>query len=137
MNRTITYHKTFNLLNYSSEKIGVEIELEESDNLERSMEVAKEFVENFHKTHNPQLYSSPIQIREEVPTELPTVQSEPPTAPLSYNERVDRQRQVIIAEINACTSPESLLSYRLISGKHDEVKKAYDIKFESFKKETI
>ena len=115
-------------------KIGGVVDVEEGQDEFEISKQAYQDLHTIHKLNRPDLYQPPIQIREKIPTELPIVQSEPPTAPLSKEERIDRQRQVIIAEINACTSPESLLSYRLISGKHEEVQKAYDIKFESFKK---
>ena len=43
--KTITYHKVFNLGNYSNEKIGCEIELEENDNPVLAHKKAVEFVE--------------------------------------------------------------------------------------------
>ena len=44
---SISYHKTFNLGNYSSHKIGVEVDVEE-DNVEDAMAEAKLLVEKFH-----------------------------------------------------------------------------------------
>jgi hypothetical protein len=51
----VTYHKTFNLGNYQSEKIGVDIVLTEEDTPEDAMEQAKDFVEATFASSNPQV----------------------------------------------------------------------------------
>lgn len=50
--KTITYHKVFNLGNYSNEKIGVEIALSENDNPLEAHKKAVEFVEKAHSYMN-------------------------------------------------------------------------------------
>jgi hypothetical protein len=41
----LTYERTFNLGNYQSEKIGVEVALDSNDNANEALERAKKFVE--------------------------------------------------------------------------------------------
>jgi N-acetylmuramoyl-L-alanine amidase CwlA len=53
--KTISYAKVFPLAAYVNEKIGVEIELDETDDWEETFSLAKRMVEKFHKDNNPQL----------------------------------------------------------------------------------
>jgi uncharacterized membrane protein YcgQ (UPF0703/DUF1980 family) len=47
--KTVTYQKVFNLGDYSNEKIGVDLELEEGDNVQDAVNKARDFVENQHQ----------------------------------------------------------------------------------------
>ena len=49
--RTINYQKTFNLCNYQSERIGVEIVLEQGESANKAIDLAKQFVEECHLTN--------------------------------------------------------------------------------------
>ena len=53
--KTISYAKVFPLAAYVNEKIGVEIELDDNDNYDKTFLTAKNLVEKFHKDNNPQL----------------------------------------------------------------------------------
>lgn len=43
---SVSYHKVFNLGDYSNEKIGVDIQLEPGDNVQDATNKARDFVEN-------------------------------------------------------------------------------------------
>lgn len=47
--KTVTYSKVFPLGGYSNEKIGVEIEVGETDDVQKVMQQARQFVEYNHK----------------------------------------------------------------------------------------
>ncbi|HQN17435.1 MAG TPA: hypothetical protein PLC90_13915 [Bacteroidales bacterium] len=47
--KTISYSKVFSLGNYENEKIGTEIEVEETDDIQKVIQKAREFVEYNHK----------------------------------------------------------------------------------------
>jgi len=47
--KSISYHKVFNLGDYSNEKIGVDLEIEEGDNVQDAVNKARDFVENQHQ----------------------------------------------------------------------------------------
>lgn len=47
--KLITYSKVFSLGNYENEKIGVEIELQENDDVQKAIQNARAFVEFNHK----------------------------------------------------------------------------------------
>lgn len=47
--KAIQYHKVFSLGNYENEKIGVEIEVQEGDDIQKVIQQARQFVEFNHK----------------------------------------------------------------------------------------
>ena len=51
----INYQKTFNLGNYTSERIGMEAELEGGESAQDQLLILKAAVEKLHKDSNPQL----------------------------------------------------------------------------------
>ncbi|MFO0359389.1 MAG: hypothetical protein ACK50N_02730 [Flavobacteriales bacterium] len=60
---TITYSKTFSLGNYENEKIGVEIQLQEGDNVQKAIQDARAFVEYNHKLNG---FTSELQENEHI-----------------------------------------------------------------------
>ena len=53
--KTVSYCKTFNIGSYQSEKIGVEIDVEENETPEQCLSAAKSMVATFFTQSNPQL----------------------------------------------------------------------------------
>jgi predicted membrane chloride channel (bestrophin family) len=47
--KTVSYSKVFSLGNYENEKIGVEIEVEPGDDVQKAIQEARQFVEFNHK----------------------------------------------------------------------------------------
>jgi len=47
--KTVSYSKVFSLGNYENEKIGVEIEIQEGDDVQKAIQDARQFVEFNHK----------------------------------------------------------------------------------------
>ena len=47
----VNYQKTYNLGNYTSEKIGVELVLHQGESADKALDIAKELVEEYHKRH--------------------------------------------------------------------------------------
>jgi hypothetical protein len=64
--QVINYQKTFNLGNYSSERIGVEIAVNAGEDAKEALETAKQLVEEFHKESlkpaPQQVYEEPVQV---------------------------------------------------------------------------
>jgi hypothetical protein len=50
----VSYTRTFNLGNYNSEKIGVEIEIDTGESPSEALSKAKEIVDKFHEDNKPQ-----------------------------------------------------------------------------------
>jgi hypothetical protein len=46
--QTVSYTRTFNLGNYSSEKIGVEFSLNQGESANKALDIARELVEQYH-----------------------------------------------------------------------------------------
>ena len=46
--KTVYYQKTFNLGNYNSERIGIEVALNEGENAEDALNTARNLVEEYH-----------------------------------------------------------------------------------------
>lgn len=47
--KTVSYSKVFSLGNYENEKLGVEFEIADGDDVQKAMQKAREFVEFNHK----------------------------------------------------------------------------------------
>ena len=108
----ISYVRTFNLGNYSSEKIGVEIAINEGEDAKQALDTAKSLVEEYHKSSE---FPMP-HIEERIIPEhlLPVVQVQK-----SYGETLEEQ-------INSCTDIGVLESYKFIAKKDNGLQLAYD-----------
>lgn len=51
----INYQKTFNLGNYTSERIGMEAQIDDGEDAQVKLKVLKDLVEDAHRKMNPQL----------------------------------------------------------------------------------
>lgn len=124
--KNISYTKTYNLGNYSSEKIGVEISINEGENAIEALRTAKELCDTYHKetTANLPMESTVVSIPIE---EIMEIQ-----APKKSSK--ERQEQTLIDSINSCTELKVLESYRLIAKSKPELQSAYDLKLQSLKK---
>jgi hypothetical protein len=116
--RTINYQKTFNLGNYQSERIGVEIVLEQGESANKAIDLAKQFVEECHLNNNQKVQA--LQ-HEEEPIELIKTQS-----PQTLIERT-------MSFIDACKNEGELKAFEFMSKTKPELKSYYDKKLKSFK----
>ena len=111
----ISYQKTFNLGNYSSERIGVDINLNEGDTTDEAMAQARALIDKYHSETLSLIDDKQRGIHEQV---IPT-----PKEPLSKTEEM-------IRDMNTCKDLKILESYRLIASKNPELQAAYDLKHE-------
>ena len=116
---TVNYTRTFNLGNYSSEKIGVEFSLNQGESANKALDSARELVEEYHKQNVEKLkvvgYFSDDQIPEEV---IPT------------------QSKQTLAEktkhfIDSCKTKEELKAWELMSKSNPELLEYYNNKLKS------
>lgn len=118
--QVINYQKTFNLGNYSSERIGVEIAVNAGEDAKEALETAKKLVEEFHKENTNQsptpqpVYEEPIQI---IKTQSP--------------KTVAEKTKVFI---DACKTPEELKAWELMCKNKPELEEYYDKKLKSLLK---
>jgi hypothetical protein len=116
--QTINYTRTFNLGNYSSEKIGVEFALNEGESATKALDYARELVEEYHKQNVIKLKDL-NEFYQEVPDEIIPTQSKKSLA------------EKTIEFINACKTKEELRAWELMAKNNPEVLESYNAKHKS------
>jgi hypothetical protein len=114
--QTVNYTRTFNLGNYSSEKIGVEFSLNQGESANKALDIARDLVEEYHKQNVERLkglgYFYDEQVREEI---IPT-QSKQTLAEKTKNF------------IDSCKTKEELKAWELMSKSNPELLEHYNNK---------
>jgi hypothetical protein len=116
--QTINYTRTFNLGNYSSEKIGVEFALNEGESATKALDYARELVEEYHKQNVIKLKDL-NEFYQEIPDEIIPTQSKKSLA------------EKTIEFINACKTKEELRAWELMAKNNPEVLESYNAKYKS------
>lgn len=111
----ISYQKTFNLGNYSSERIGVEIGLEAGEDAKVALDTAKQLVEEYHKGS-----------RDLVTANLDTVYVGPIIPEIQVQKQPEVREQTLEEQIRSCTDITVLKAYQLLVKKDPILQKAYD-----------
>ena len=117
--QTVSYTRTFNLGNYSSEKIGVEFALNQGESANKALDVARELVEEYHKQNVIRLkelgYFYDEQVSEEV---IPTQ---------SKQTLVEKTKKFI----DSCKTKEELKAWELMSKSNPELLEHYNNKLKT------
>jgi|TARA_R110000868_G_scaffold368103_1_gene631063 hypothetical protein len=113
--QTVSYTRTFNLGNYSSEKIGVEFSLNQGESANKALDVARELVEEYHKQNVEKL-----KVVGYFPDEV-------------YEEVIPTQSKKTLAEktkefIDSCKTKEELKAWELMSKSNPELLEHYNNK---------
>jgi hypothetical protein len=116
--QTINYTRTFNLGNYSSEKIGVEFALNEGESANKALDYARELVEEYHKQNVIKLKDL-NEFYQEIPDEIIPTQSKKSLA------------EKTIEFINACKTRDELRAWELMAKNNPEVLESYNAKHKS------
>ena len=151
---SISYQKTFNLGNYSSERLGVEVEVGEHEYADDLMKEAKELVEKMHRDGNPGLYitqqfdktTNPYNgqtgtqeriVQVVQPTPTPDVQNN--VQPLTKEQKQEAMIQNYIATIKIANSQNLLHLYTKIIERynHPELTEVYNNKLSELQKQPI
>lgn len=114
--QVINYQKTFNLGNYSSERIGVEIAVNAGEDAKEALATARQLVEEYHKENlKPiqQVYEEPVEV---IPTQSKKI----------LNEKTK-------AFIDACKTRAELKTWEVMSKSNQELLEHYNKKFKSIK----
>ena len=115
--QTISYTKTFNLGNYSSEKIGVEVCLHQGESADKALNIAKGLVEEYHLKsvkNIPEIgFEEPAQI----------IQTQTPQTLIEKTKMF----------IDACTNEEELKAWFFMAKGKPELKEYYNDKFQILK----
>lgn len=110
--QSVNYQQTFNTGNYSSQKIGIEIAVNQGESASKALNTAKELVNEFFK----ESMANMPEVGFEEPAEIIQTQS-----PKTLNDRTKEF-------INTCNSIEELKAWELMSKRNDELKKSYEDK---------
>lgn len=119
--QVINYQRTFNLGNYASEKIGVEVAINAGEDAKEALETAKSLVEEYHKENVAKLkdlgyfYEDQIEV-ETIPTQ-------------SKKTLTEKTKEFI----DACKTRVELKSWELMSKSNPELLEHYNKKFKSIK----
>ena len=117
--QTINYTRTFNLGNYSSEKIGVEFALNQGESANKALDVARELVEQYHaenvKRQND-FYDETLWVNRILGTEVVPTQSKQTLAEKTK------------AFIDSCKTKEELKAWELMSKSNPELLEYYNNK---------
>jgi len=115
----VTYTKTFNLGNYSSEKIGVEVAINEGESAKEALDTAKQLVEEYHQQTTPDNSILISDIRNHImTTQLPEIQVQ--------KKQPEVRDQSLEEQIRSCTDITVLKAYQLLVKKDPILQKAYD-----------
>ena len=121
--QTVSYTKTFNLGNYSSEKIGVEFSLNQGESADKALDVARELVEEYHAEN--------VKRQKEL-CEFVGV----PYEDYIKEEVIPTQSKQTLAEktkdfIDSCKTKEELKAWELMSKSNPELLEYYNNKLKT------
>tara|TARA_R110000868_G_C10931850_1_gene766438 strand:+ start:940 stop:1338 length:399 start_codon:yes stop_codon:yes gene_type:complete len=120
---TVSYTKTYNLGSYQSEKIGIELSINEGDNAMEALDEAKKLAQEFHEKNNPEPPQSTVV---SVPfEEIAAIQ------PLKEDKRTVKEKQEasMVALIKACKhldGADGLKTYEKLAKSNPKFQSAYD-----------
>lgn len=114
--QTINYTRTFNLGNYSSEKIGVEFSLNQGESATKALDIARDLVEEYHKQNVIRLKELGYFYDEQVPEDVIPTQSKKTLA--------EKTKEFI----DSCKTKEELKAWELMSKSNPELLKHYNNK---------
>jgi poly(A) polymerase Pap1 len=116
--QTIIYQRTFNLGNYSSEKIGVEFAINQGESATKALDIARDLVEEYHKQNVTRLKDLG-DFYEEVPDEIIPTQSK--------KTLVEKTKEFI----NLCKTKDELKAWELMAKSNPELLELYNAKLKS------
>jgi len=125
---TVNYTRTFNLGNYSSEKIGVELSINEGESANQALDVARDLVEQYHAENlkrQKELYDE--SIRDGLYSALGIKKEEIIIPTQSKQTLAEKTKQFI----DSCKTKEELKAWELMSKSNPELLQHYNNKLKS------
>lgn len=121
--QTVSYTRTFNLGNYSSEKIGVEFSLNPGDSANKALDHARELVEQYHDENVKRLREVSEYLGVNYDNTI-------------YEEVIPTQSKKTLVEktkdfIDACKTKEELKAWELMSKNNPELLEHYNNKLKT------
>lgn len=150
---TVSYQRTYNLGSYNSEKIGLEADIEEGEDIQFVVCNLKHECDQIHQKNNPHLYqeqgqyyNTPQSIKEETGIERVYSNSGDPFIGKNYPQNESglhpsnsptfqapqpqklSQQELIESEIQRADTPQKLKEWELLSNKFPQTKELYQNK---------
>jgi hypothetical protein len=119
--QTINYTRTFNLGNYSSEKIGVEFALNPGESADKALDNARQLVEEYHKKSVKQIEESAIYFEQDETINEKVIPTQ------SKKTLTERTKEFI----NSCTTKQELKAWELMCKNNSELLEYYNNKLNS------
>lgn len=116
--QTINYTRTFNLGNYSSEKIGVEFALNPGESADKALDNARQLVEEYHKKSLKQIEEAGYYFEQDEPI----VEKVIPTQ--SKKTLTERTKEFI----DSCKTKQELKAWELMCKNNPELLEYYNNK---------
>jgi len=116
--QTINYTRTFNLGNYSSEKIGVEFALNPGESADKALDNARQLVEEYHKKSVKQIEEAGLYFEQDEPI----IEKVIPTQ--SKKTLTERTKEFI----DSCTTKQELKAWELMCKNNTELLEYYNNK---------
>jgi hypothetical protein len=116
--QTIHYTRTFNLGNYSSEKIGVEFALNPGESADKALDNARQLVEEYHKKSVKQIEEAGLYFEQDEPI----VEKVIPTQ--SKKTLTERTKEFI----DSCKTKQELKAWELMCKNNSELLEYYNNK---------
>lgn len=133
----VNYQRTFNLGNYCSERIGVELDLNPGEDAIAALDTARRLVEEYHQKGNPDLY---IYQTENVTPDIPVIPKKDTTKGWDktdhegiYSKDISgydyaETKFTLSDQINSCKDLKTLESYKFIVKGKKELEEIYNNK---------
>lgn len=122
--QTINYTRTFNLGNYSSEKIGVEFALNPGESADKALDNARQLVEEYHKKSLKQIEEAGYYFEQDEPIEEKIIPTQ------SKKTLTERTKEFI----DSCNTVEELKAWELMSKNNPELQEHYNNKLNNLKR---
>ena len=116
--QTINYTRTFNLGNYSSEKIGVEFALNPGESADKALDNARQLVEEYHKKSLKQIEEAGYYFEQDEPI----IEKVIPTQ--SKKTLTERTKEFI----DLCKTKQELKAWELMCKNNPELLEYYNNK---------
>jgi hypothetical protein len=116
--QTIHYTRTFNLGNYSSEKIGVEFALNPGESADKALDNARQLVEEYHKKSVKQIEEAGFYFEQDEPITEKVIPTQ------SKKTLTERTKEFI----DSCTTKQELKAWELMCKNNSELLEYYNNK---------
>jgi hypothetical protein len=116
--QTIHYTRTFNLGNYSSEKIGVEFALNPGESADKALDNARQLVEEYHKKSVKQIEEAGLYFEQDEPITEKVIPTQ------SKKTLTERTKEFI----DSCKTKQELKAWELMCKNNSELLEYYNNK---------